>query len=279
MERADLTQLTGGQAVALMQGGALSVVAYARSLLDHIARSEPGLQAWAWLDPALVEQNARALDRAGPHGALFGLPVAVKDVFLTRDMPTQYNAPGFEGFWPRMDAAAVAILRAEGALIFGKTHTVEFGATGRVAPTTNPHDPGRTPGGSSSGSAAAVGGGHVPAALATQTAGSVIRPASFCGIYGLKPSWGLVSRDGCRPFAPSLDTVGWYGRSVADLAALYRALVRDARRPDAPDRPHVAVCRTAEFAHAEADTAWRVRPRHVAAGRDHAPRGRTDVPG
>jgi Asp-tRNA(Asn)/Glu-tRNA(Gln) amidotransferase A subunit family amidase len=253
MDPADLITHTATQALERMRRGALSVHAYATALLDHVARGEETLHAWAFLDRDLILHRAALLDANGPHGALFGLPVGVKDVFLTEDMPTQYGAPSHAGHDPRMDAAAVAILRAQGALIFGKTHTVEFGATGRPAPTANPRDPGRTPGGSSSGSAAAVAAGHVPLALATQTAGSVIRPASFCGIHALKPSWGLVSRDGCRPFAPRLDTIGWYGRGVADLALLYGALVPDARRPIAPLLPRIALCRTAEWSHAEAN--------------------------
>jgi Asp-tRNA(Asn)/Glu-tRNA(Gln) amidotransferase A subunit family amidase len=175
-------------------------------------------------------------------------------VFLTADMPTGYNSPLYQGYQPSVDAGVVALLRGQGALLVGKTHTAELGAIGAPPPTTNPHDPRRTPGASSSGSAAAVAAGHVPLALGTQTAGSVIRPASFCGIYAMKPSWGLVGRDGAKPFAPTLDTIGWFARSLADLALLYHALVADPRRPDSPAQPRIALCRTPFWGHAEPAT-------------------------
>ena len=138
----------------------------------------------------------------------------------TADLPTQHNSPIYRGHHPGQDAACVAVLRAAGAIILGKTETVEFAAGGRKAPTTNPHDPRRTPGGSSSGSAAAVADFQVPLAFGTQTGGSLIRPASFCGIFALKPSWGLVSREGAKLASLSFDTIGWYARSIADLAAV-----------------------------------------------------------
>jgi Asp-tRNA(Asn)/Glu-tRNA(Gln) amidotransferase A subunit family amidase len=167
----DLTQLTGAQAVRAMAQGRISVEAYARACLDRIALRDPDVRAWSVVNRDQVIAQARTLDASGPQGPLHGLPIGVKDVILTRDLPTQYNSPIYEGFSPGVDAACVQILRAAGALILGKTHTVEFAATGRPAPTRNPHNLGHTPGGSSSGSGAAVGDRQVPAALGTQTGG------------------------------------------------------------------------------------------------------------
>ena len=158
-------------------------------------------------------------------------------------MPTRYNTSLKREIAGGADAASVAMLRHAGALIFGKTDTVEFASLGRRALTRNPHDTSRTPGASSSGSAAAVADYHVPLALGTQTAGSIIRPASFCGVYGFKPSWGLVCMDGVKPFAPSLDTLGWFAREAGDIA-----LVLDLFEP--PPRAattaswRIGVCRT-----------------------------------
>ena len=217
-------QLTATQALTRLRSGALSVEALARSCLSRIAEREAEVHAWAHLDETLIVSEARRLDQLTERGPLHGLPIGIKDVFLTRDMPTQYNSPLYAGTYPGVDAAVIKLLRAAGALILGKTATVEFGANGRSAETRNPRNLGHTPGGSSSGSAAAVADGHVPLALATQTGGSTIRPASFCGLYGMKPTWNKVSMEGAKAFAPSLDTLGWFARSAADLALLYREL-------------------------------------------------------
>src|SRR5690606_10726183 len=154
---------------------------------------------------------------AAPPGPLHGLPVGVKDIIATAEMPTSFNSPHFQGHWPNIDAAAVAILRSAGAVMLGKNDTVEFAVNGRRAATTNPHDASRTPGGSSSGSAAAVADGQVPVSLGTQTGGSVIRPASYCGVYAIKPTWNLVSHEGFKVCAASFDTLGWFARSAEDL--------------------------------------------------------------
>jgi Asp-tRNA(Asn)/Glu-tRNA(Gln) amidotransferase A subunit family amidase len=246
--------LSATEALALLRSGSLTAETYADALLERLAASEPVVQAWSYLDPAQVRAAARALTRRGGGGALFGLPIGIKDVFLTADMPTEYNSPLYRGFHPAIDAGAVTLLRAHAALLVGKTHTAELASIGAPPPTTNPHDPARTPGASSSGSAAAVAAFHVPLALGTQTAGSIIRPASFCGVYGMKPSWGLVARDGAKPFAPTLDTIGWFARCAEDLALLYHALVADPRQPAAPVQPHIALCRTPFWHHAEPAT-------------------------
>lgn len=219
-----LTALEAGDVLPRLRAGSLSVEAYARACLERIERRDPVIRAWAHVDVDHVIAQARTLDRCEVKGPLHGLPVGVKDIFLTEDMPTQYNSEIYRGAHPRMDAACVALLRAAGALILGKTETVEFASSAPSAATRNPLDLERTPGGSSSGSAAAVADFHAPLALGTQTGGSIIRPASFCGVFALKPTWGLVNRDGVRTYSQSLDTIGWFARSAADLALAYDAL-------------------------------------------------------
>jgi Asp-tRNA(Asn)/Glu-tRNA(Gln) amidotransferase A subunit family amidase len=207
-----------------MDRGDLTSETLTAACLKRIGDRDSDVQAWSWIDEDFAMTGARAADEARRRGdrlgPLHGLPIGVKDVMLTHDMPTQYNSPLYKDFRPGLDAACVAVLRSAGAVMLGKTHTVEFAATGRPPPTRNPRDRSRTPGGSSSGSAAAVADGHVPLALGTQTGGSIVRPASYCGVWGLKPTWGLVSTEGCKAFAPSLDTVGWFARTVGDLSLL-----------------------------------------------------------
>lgn len=251
----DLAEWSASALAPLLATGQLTVERVARSCLERVQRSEADVRAWAHLAPDAVIAQARALDLAGPRGPLFGIPVGVKDVILTKDMPTQYNSPIYQGFQPAVDAACVATLRAAGALIFGKTETVEFAATGRPAPTRNPHDLARTPGGSSSGSGAAVAGFHVPVALGTQTGGSIIRPASYCGVYGFKPTWNLVSREGAKMFAASLDTVGWFARSAADLALMLQLFdPAPAPPPFTVTGARIALCHSPVWDQADADT-------------------------
>ncbi len=242
----DLIRLTASEALARLRSGELRVETYAARLLAHAEDRETDIEGWSYLDSGQVLAAARALDEAGPRGPLHGLPIGIKDVILTRDMPTQYNSPIYEGHHPTVDAACVHILRAAGALIFGKTETVEFASTGRPAPTRNPRDLAHTPGGSSSGSAAVVADRHVPVSLGTQTGGSVIRPAAFCGIWGVKPTWGLISTEGCRRFAVSLDTLGWFARSGEDLGLLYDVLDPEpcAMAPFVLQGARIAICRT-----------------------------------
>lgn len=188
-------------------------VANVHAALQRIGARDAQVRAWLHVDDTGALAAAKALD-AGESGPLHGVCVGVKDVIAVAGMPLTHNSPLFSGFVPAEDAPCVATLRAAGAVILGKTDTTEFAAAGRNAASANPHDLTRTPGGSSAGSAAAVADGHVPLALATQTGGSTIRPASFCGIHGFKPSWGLVSREGVKTYANSLDTVGWYARDL-----------------------------------------------------------------
>ena len=208
-----------------------------RECLDRIGEREGELRAWTHLDPDEAIAQARERDDEEPRGPLHGLPVGVKNVIDTADMPTSYGSPIYAGRRPARDADCVAWLREQGAVILGKTVTTEF-ATYEPPPTVNPHDPERTPGGSSSGSAAAVADGMVPLAYGTQTAGSVIRPASFCGVVGFKPSHGWHSTDGIKRLSARLDTLGTFGRTVAD-AALLAGFERRAAV-----EPRIAFCRT-----------------------------------
>lgn len=203
-----------------LRSGKLTSEALVSACLERIAQRDGDVQAWTHLDGDLALAQARKADdeaaRRGWRSALHGIPVGIKDIIDTADMPTQNGCAAYTGRQPDKDASVVATLRAQGAIIMGKTVTTEL-AGRSPGKTKNPFDPAHTPGGSSSGSAAAVATGMVPLALATQTGGSVIRPASFCGIHAIKPTLGAVSRSGMCLQSHTLDTVGWYARDVADL--------------------------------------------------------------
>jgi Asp-tRNA(Asn)/Glu-tRNA(Gln) amidotransferase A subunit family amidase len=216
-------RMTAAEASALIQSRKMSCEELIRSCLARIASRDVAVKAWLRLDPDHVIRRARELDKTPWKGPLHGLPWGVKDVIDTADYPTTQNSPIYDGLQVGRDAAPVAVVRGSGSLILGKTDTVEFASSGRKALSRNPYHPGHTPGGSSSGSGAAVGDFQVHLAFGTQTGGSHIRPASFNGIYGLKPSWNRVSREGLRMSAITLDTVGWYGRSVEDLILVAEA--------------------------------------------------------
>ncbi len=253
----DPSRLTATEARARIAAGTLSALALTEACLARIAVREPEVHAWAHVADTSAVRTAAGRDGPGERGPLHGLPIGIKDVIQTRDMPTRHNSALYDETDPTPDASCVALLRAAGAVILGKTETVEFAATGRVAPTRNPADLRCTPGGSSSGSATAVADFHVPLALGTQTGGSIIRPAAYCGVYGVKPTWGLVSREGAKTFAPSLDTIGWFARSAEDLGLLYDVLDPEpAGEADAlsPGAARIAVCRTAVWDQAEAAT-------------------------
>ena len=226
------------------------------SCLARIAGREAVVKAWAWLDPDHALAEARARDAAArPLGPLHGVPVGIKDIFDTADMPTQMGSPIYQGHRPAADAATVAILRAAGAVILGKTVTAEFAGTHPGA-TTNPHDAARTPGGSSQGSAAGVADFMVPVALGTQTGGSVLRPSSFCGIVGFKPSFGTFNRAGIKSAAESLDTIGLHARALEDVALLRDVLT--GREPGGiaalARPPRIGICRTPLWHLAEPET-------------------------
>jgi Asp-tRNA(Asn)/Glu-tRNA(Gln) amidotransferase A subunit family amidase len=248
----DPSRFSAVEALRRIRNGTLSPTELMEACLDRVAAREPEVQAFAYLDPA---QAIRMAEMATP-GQLHGLPFAAKDVLDTADMPTEYNSPIWRGWRPRADAAAVAWARAEGAVAIGKTVTTEF-ATRHPGPTANPHDLGRTPGGSSSGSAAAVADHMVPVAFGTQTAGSVIRPAAYCGIVGFKPTFGMISRIGMKLMSDSLDTVGVLAREVADCALFAGAVAgRDLGDPDVkPDRaPRIGICASPMWDKAQPET-------------------------
>ncbi|MFL5309242.1 MAG: amidase [Myxococcales bacterium] len=250
-----LHELPVAEAVDRLARRDLGAEELVRACLLRIAAREPEVQAWEVLAEDAVDQ-ARRID-AQPHRPLLrGLPVGIKDLIDTADLPTTYGSPIYAGHRPKTDAACVAALRASGAVVLGKTVTTEFAAY-RGAKTRNPRDPSRTPGGSSSGSAAAVADRMVPAALGSQTAGSVIRPASFCGVVGYKPTFGTFAMRGVHPLAPSLDTLGLFTRDVADLpwiAAALSGAYRPAPVAELAKPPRLALSRTDQWAKAEKPT-------------------------
>ena len=225
---------TGTEAIAAVATSATSVSEVAAGCLEKVAELDGSIGAFRVIDADAVRSRAKELDDmvAGP---LQGLVVGVKDVIDTADLPTAYGSPLFKDHRPSADADVVAALRRAGALVLGKTETTEF-AMYHPTRTRNPVDPSRTPGGSSSGSAAAVAAGMVPVALGTQTAGSVVRPAAYCGVYGFKPSRGWTSTAGIWLLAEQLDTVGLFARCAADLTMLYRALRSGAAGAPGGDR-------------------------------------------
>ena len=194
-----------------------------RDCLARIDAREGEVQAWNHVARDAALARARALDQGAHQGLLHGLPIGVKDLIATADMPTTYGSPIYAGHQPANDASCVALARASGAVVLGKTVTTEF-ATFQPNQTRNPHNTAHTPGGSSSGSAAAVADGMVPLALGTQTAGSLTRPAAYCGIVAFKPSFGGINRAGAKPLSDTLDTVGTLARSVPDAALFAAAL-------------------------------------------------------
>lgn len=222
MANTELYRLTASQAAAGMQTGRFTVEEYAKSLLSRIKERDGTVKAWAYLNPDQVLDQARQLDKLSPEkrGSLHGVSVAVKDVIYTKDMPTQHNSPLYKDNMAGVDAGSITILRNAGALILGKTATTEFAATTEGPATCNPHDTSRTPGGSSSGSGAAVADFQAAIALGTQTGGSIIRPGSFNGVYAFKPTWNSITREGQKVFSLILDTFGVYARSVHDLELL-----------------------------------------------------------
>jgi Asp-tRNA(Asn)/Glu-tRNA(Gln) amidotransferase A subunit family amidase len=233
-------RLSASEAARAIAGGVLSAVQLVEACLARIREVEPAVQAWQCLDEqhALAQARARDLDRAEGRatGPLHGVPVGIKDIIDTTDMPTEDGTVLHAGRQPDRDAAVVAQLRAAGAVILGKTVTTEC-ATYAPGKTRNPHDATRTPGGSSSGSAAAVAAGMVPLALGTQSNASIIRPASFCGVYGFKPTHGLISRHGILKLSRSLDGVGVFARTLDDVALAAEQLTGfDENDPDTQPR-------------------------------------------
>jgi len=266
--------LGASEAARAIREGALTSEELVEACLARVRAAEPRVQAWSFMDEAHALAQARAADeykRSGRSiGPLHGVPVGVKDIIDTSDMPTENGTLLHRGRTPRTDAAVITRLRAAGAVILGKTVTTEY-AYFHPGKTRNPHNPEHTPGGSSSGSAAAVAVGMVPLALGSQTNGSVIRPAAFCGVYGFKPSHGLVPRTGILKLSRTLDHVGLFARTLDDLALLAEELAGyDEGDPDTrpraripfgaitaeepPSPPTIAFIKTPRWERADAET-------------------------
>jgi len=244
-------RLSAGAARRAIAAGKLSAVGLMEACLARIAARNGTVAAWSHLEPEAALAAARAADASPSTGLLKGIPFGVKDIIDSFDQPACYGSPIYTGHRPGRDAATVVGLRAQGAVLLGKTVTTEF-ANRRPGPTRNPHDPGRTPGGSSSGSAAAVADFQVPIALGTQTGGSVLRPAAYCGVVGFKPSFQHFGNSGVRANTEAYDTVGVMARAVEDIA-LARAAIMDIpyRSPSAPSRRRIAITRTPHWDRAE----------------------------
>src|SRR5580693_2342126 len=244
-------RLTAVEMAGRIEAGTLTAEAVISSCLERIAAREPVVRAWTHV----AGDEALAAARAAGRGTLMkGIPFGIKDIFDTADMPTGYGSPIYTGCRPTFTASAATLPRAAGAVLLGKTVTTEF-ANRHPGPTANPHDPWFTPGGSSSGSAAAVADFMVPLAIGTQTGGSVIRPAAYCGVVGFKPSFNMFAPAGMHPNTETLDTIGIMARSVADIA-LFRAAMMAIphEKPALPERaPRLALCRTPHWDKATPD--------------------------
>jgi len=266
-----LSALSLTEAVADIRDGRIKSAELVADCLKRIEEVDGAIEAWAYLDRDHAMMQAEAADlhrqKGNALGPLHGVPIGIKDIFDTGDMPTEFGSPAWAGRTPRQDATAVARLREAGAVIMGKTVTTEY-AYFQPGKTRNPHHVSRTPGGSSSGSAAAVAAYMVPGAIGSQTNGSVIRPAAFCGVVGFKPTHGLISRSGALELSRTLDHVGVFARSVEDAALLAQQLVgfdeedldtRPVARPPfasvaasaPPLPPRFAFVRSAAWEHAE----------------------------
>jgi Asp-tRNA(Asn)/Glu-tRNA(Gln) amidotransferase A subunit family amidase len=254
MPSAEPNRLPATALARLVAGGELTAEAIVRACLDRIAEREPVIRAWTHLAAEAALAVAVASDRKSPAGPLRGVPFGIKDIFDTADMPTGYGSPIYTGCRPSFAASAVSLPRAAGGILIGKTVTTEF-ANRHPGPTANPHNIVHTPGGSSSGSAAAVADFMVPLAIGTQTGGSVIRPAAYCGVVGFKPSFGLFPPAGMHVNTESLDTVGIMARSVDDIALFGAALMGIPYDPPTmPERPpRLALCRTPHWDQALPD--------------------------
>jgi Asp-tRNA(Asn)/Glu-tRNA(Gln) amidotransferase A subunit family amidase len=240
-----LNEISASEIAQAIAAGETTSEAVVRDCVARIAARDDTVKAFVNFDADLALAQARALDRGAKRGPLHGVPIGLKDTIDTFDMPTEMGSPLYRGNRPRADAACVALLRRAGAVILGKTATCEF--AGSAPPqTTNPHNAAHTPGGSSSGSAAAVADRMVPAALGTQTGGSVLRPASFCGIFGYKPTYNTFNKAGVWPAADSIDTLGLLARSIDDIALLTAVLRAEPPAPPAKlaAAPRVGVWRT-----------------------------------
>src|SRR5213078_4019899 len=244
-----LNELSLAEAARRIERGETTAEALVTACLDRIAERDEQVRAWAHVDRKRVIEEARALDGAPRSSPLHGVPFGIKDIIDTADLPTEYNSPIYRGHRPAADAACVTLLKQAGCVILGKTVTTEF-ANNHPSPTRNPHNPAHTPGGSSSGSAAAVADFMVPLALGTQTGGSVIRPAAYCGAAAIKPSFGAINRAGAKFLAESLDTIGIFARGAADLALAMEVLTGRSTA-SASAKPRIGLCRTPRWSVAD----------------------------
>ncbi|MGC1780080.1 MAG: amidase [Xanthobacteraceae bacterium] len=250
-----LNTLSATEIADAIAAGNATCESVVRDCVSRIAAHDGTVKAWVNFDPERALDQARALDRGPRRGPLHGVPVGLKDTIDTCDLPTEMGSPIYRGNRPQADASCVALLRRAGAIILGKTATCEF--AGSAPPdTTNPHNAAHTPGGSSSGSAAAVADFMVPAALGTQTGGSVLRPSSFCGVFGYKPTYNTINEAGVWPAAASIDTIGWLTRSIEDIALLTAVLRMEEpkRLPAMSSAPRVGVWRTDLWDTAQPET-------------------------
>lgn len=263
----DLESLSATQAIKALAKREIKATNLLLSCLDRIGQKESIVKAWASLGKENALSRAKALDKGAFQGILHGLPIGVKDLYDTYDLPTSYGSPIYANHYPIADAVSVALMRQAGGIILGKTVTTEF-ATFKSGITSNPHHPKHTPGGSSSGSAAAIADFMVPLATGSQTAGSIIRPASFCGIVGFKPSLGKVSIAGIKSLSITLDTMGCFGRTIEDVGLGVAAMSGDhrlAKIEALQNKPRIGICKTSNWslAHKETATALAVA-RHAA---------------
>ncbi len=251
----ELTRLTACAAADLIARKKLSAVELTRACLDHIAWRNGEVKAFCHLDPEFSLAEAARTDREAPRSPLHGVPFAVKDVIDTADFPTECGTVIHRGRRPRHDARCVALMRQAGAVLLGKVVSTEY-ALFTPNETRHPRNPAHTPGGSSSGSAAAVADGMVPIAFGNQTAGSLIRPAAFCGIYGLKPTHGTTDDAGIMPLQPYFDTLGYMARAIEDLQRFYGIVSqRDQTATWPPDRrPRLGLCKTFQWDFAEPES-------------------------
>ena len=253
----DLESLSASQAAKALARREIKATDLLLSCLDRIGQRESIVKAWVSLGKENALSRAKALDRGATQGLLHGIPIGVKDLYDTYDLPTAYGSPIYADHYPSADAVSIALMRQAGGIILGKTVTTEF-ATFQPGVTTNPHNSKHTPGGSSSGSAAAVADFMVPLATGSQTAGSIIRPASYCGVVGFKPSIGKISIAGVKSLSLSLDTLGCFGRSVEDVALGVAAMSGDhamANVQDLHNKPRIGICKTTNWSFAKKETA------------------------
>ncbi len=268
MNTEQLLTLDAWQAVILLTRRELKSEDLVRACLERITERESEIHAFAHLDPDAALATARALDAGPVRGLLHGLPLGVKDLFDTSEFDTTYGSSVYAGYRPRTDASPVALCREAGAVVLGKTVSTEF-AYFTPGPTRNPHNTAHTPGGSSSGSAAAVADHMLPLALGTQTAGSIIRPAAYCGVVGFKPSLGRVASGGVKSLSQTMDIVGGFGRSVRDVGLLGAVLTGDKRLSGWSEAalPRIGLFQTPSWPQADADVqhAWEQAARILSA--------------